>query len=172
MAIGLNYRYWSNMKLDIDWNSIEQAIRPAKNNTLDFSAVRDQFTKVAFDVYKRTGEESLWELRESEGGQKILVALYEEQDNETVKTASVKSDWTAHADMTRQFVTLAFKGSPVYKFSSKEHGFDEASAGQFANYVAAQAKDPVFINKMAASLTPARRAHLLGLVSDQGKTNE
>jgi hypothetical protein len=159
------------MKLDIDWNSIEQAVRPSKPATLDFSAVGSQFTKVAFDVYKRTGEDSLWELREAEDGRKILVALYEESEGETVKTASA-SEWSAHADASRQFVTLAFQGTPVYKFSSKEHGFDEGSAAQFANYVVAQAKQPDFIAKMAFSLTPARRAHLLGIVRNQGKTNE
>jgi hypothetical protein len=159
------------MKLDIDWNSVEQALRPSKPAVLDFSVVGAQFTKVAFDVYKRTGEDALWELREAEDGRKILVALYDEGEAETVKTASA-SEWTAHADSSNQFVTLAFQGSPVYRFSSKDHGFDEGTAAQFANYVVAQAKQPEFIEKMAFSLTPARRAHLLDLVRNQRKTND
>lgn len=160
------------MKLDIDWNSIERAIRPSESTALDFSKVGEQFTKVAFDVYKRTGEDGLWELREAEDGRKVLVALYEEPDGETVKTASDNSGWSAHSDSSRQFVTLSLHGAPVYKFSSKEHGFDEASATKFANYLVARAKEPGFIDKMAFNLTPARRAHLLGLVRNQGKTNE
>jgi len=159
------------MKSDIDWKSLESALNPPVDRSLDFNSVRDQFTKLAFDVYKRTGEEGLWELREAEDGRKVLVALYDEEGSEVVKTASA-SDWSAHADSSKKFVTLAFRGSPVYKFAAADHGFAESEAANFANFVATRARDPHFFNQIVSSLTPARRAHLLNLVGEQGKTND
>lgn len=156
------------MKSDIDWQSLELVLNPPTSKAIDFASASDQFTKVAFDVYKKIGEEGLWELREAEDGRKMLVALYEEA-HDTVKTASL-SEWSAHADSSRKFVTLAFRGAPIYKFASTDYGFDESSAAQFANFIASKARDNSFIDQLASTLTPARRAHLLDLISDQGKT--
>jgi hypothetical protein len=156
------------MKSDIDWKSLELALNPPTHMSIDFASASGQFTKVAFDVYKKIGEEGLWELREAEDGRKVLVALYEEAA-ENVRTASA-SEWSAHADSSNKFVTLAFRGAPICKFAAAEYGFDESNAGQFASFIASKASDSSFIDNLVDTLTPARRAHLLDLISDQGKT--
>jgi len=156
------------MKSDIDWKSLELALNPPTDRSIDFASASGQFTKVAFDVYKKIGEEGLWELREAADGRKVLVALYEEAA-ENIKTASV-NEWSAHPDSSSKFVTLAFRGAPIYKFAAADYGFDESSAGQFASFIASKARDSSFVDQLADTLTPARRAHLLDLISDQGKT--
>ena len=155
------------MKSDIDWKTLDLTLNPPTDRTIDFASASSQFSKVAFDVYKKIGEEGLWELREGDGGRKILVALYEEASSDNVKTASANK-WSAHADSSNKFVTLAFRDSPICKFAASEYGFDESNAAQFANFVAEKARDSAFVDKLIDTLTPARRAHLLDLFGDQG----
>jgi hypothetical protein len=155
------------MKSDIDWKSLDLALNPPTNRTIDFASASSQFTKVAFDVYKKTGEEGLWELRDGTDGRKVLVALYEESGAETIKTASLNK-WSAHADSSRKFVTLAFRDSPICKFAASEYGFDESNAEHFASFVVEKARDSAFVDELIDTLTPARRAHLLDLFGDQG----
>lgn len=146
------------MKSEINWQELQAALNPPRNQGLDWSAVGDQFSKVAFDVYKRTGEDGLWELREVDG-HKFLFALYnEEKADSTVKTAGLTGDWAAYPDRAGENVTLLFKGTPVYRFGANDYEF-AGEAGKFASWIAGHAGSDVgFVQKLASMMSPAKRA--------------
>lgn len=155
------------MKFDIDWAEIENAVNPAPVTELDFVRVASQFRKVAFDVYEKIGETGLWELREKDDGTRVLVALYE--DN-IPKTAVASSAWSAMPSRAGDTVTLSYDNVPVAKLAAAQYGFDANKSGQFASFIVARANTggQEFIKRLAGSLSPAARAHMLSIVAAKG----
>lgn len=154
------------MSYDLDWSQLANT-KIEKESGLDFEQNKGKFTKVAFDVYqKNDGTGSLWEMREGDDGQKYLFALYDQ--DLVVESKEEKSEWTAVADSSKENITLAYKKTPVFKFSSDKFGFSPEEAASFADFIVRKAsKDSDFVNGVLenSNASQSRRklvAHLLG----------
>lgn len=152
---------------DLDWALLKERIE-TKRGKYRFEDVKDRVVKVAFDVFKSTTDGGLWELRE-EGGTKFLYAIYGDPAELTSTSAPNDSAWKATSDRDGKNVSLAFRGIPLMRFASSQHGFEPTEANQFAEFLEQKVQDPEFVAKMAEQLPESKKALLRAGMS--GSTN-
>lgn len=152
---------------ELDWMLLSEQTE-TKRAKYRFDDVRGQVRKIAFDVFKATNGDSLWQLQEDDDGQKFLYAIYGEPAELTATSADING-WKATPDRDGKNVSLAFKNLPLIRFASAEHGFDPAEATEFAQFLETKVQDPEFVAKMSASLPENKRALLQAELT--GSTN-
>src|SRR3990167_7635436 len=108
---------------NLDWTGLAEQTEP---NPIKyrFADVQHRFRKVAFDVYKSIGgnsSDACWEMRTEADGTKYLYAIYEEPE---ALVATASSDWSAISDRSGRNITLAYKGAPLMRYASAQHGFE------------------------------------------------
>jgi len=99
-------------------------------NKIEYEPNKGLFRKIAFDVFQLNSApvESLWTLESSDDGTQYLVAMYADDDTETLEA---KGDWNAIMCKNASSVTLTYKETPLYKFASSDYGFIESDAHIF-----------------------------------------
>lgn len=152
-------------KAEIDWGALANSLAP-KAAKETYEVTSGQFSKIAFDVYRKNNDNSLWELREVDG-KKLLFALYDDESDEQVKTAS--SRWSAFQDSAEQNVTLVCDNVPIFRFAAQDYNF-HGEAARFASYIANKAStDKEFVDSLLEQMTPARRASAIEVIRGDKK---
>jgi hypothetical protein len=127
-----------------DW---EKVFKQFDSKRLEFSANKQHFTKVAFDVFTLNASpvDSLWILEEGEDGKQYLCATYEDQP------ITAQSDWTTATNKEASIVVLCYKNYPMHKFASTAYGFTKEDVHLFERSVLSKvASDPTFVKTIAS----------------------
>lgn len=155
------------MQNELDWNMLAKTKKTAGG--LPFEDVKNQFKKVAWDVYKPLHDsEKLWELREVDG-EKFLFALYDSDDAElTVESKNDTSPWTATASLAGENVTLSWEGVPIYRFANTEYKFKASEASEFAEFIQKKASaDESFVENIKQAMPEIKRQALEKLMNQR-----
>lgn len=148
---------------ELDWALLDDRTQ-TKRVRHRFEEVKHAVKKVAFDVFKSTNGDQLWELRSDPDGTKYLYAIYGEPA-EITTTSSDTNGWKATPDSAGKNVTLSFKNLPLIRFASAEHGFEPDEAADFAHFLQSKVQDPAYVAKMAEKLPEPKRQLLAAALS-------
>ena len=110
---------------------------------------KDNFTKIAFDVFQANGtpSESLWVLQDGDDGKQYLVAMYDDVDTDVEIKAH--SYWKALSDKNKSNLTLFYKDTPIRRFASSEFGFTKQDIHIFEKVLLEKlSSDKNFVSKM------------------------
>lgn len=109
--------------------------------------------KVAFDAYRVENDpyKDLWILDTIDGVQHLVRA----SDPTTEFVA--KGAWEAISDSEKQNVTLAYKGKPISRFSSKEYGFTGEDIFMFKEALLDSTQDDSFVTSIFDSQPADKR---------------
>jgi len=152
------------MSSNYDWGYLDNTMNP-KYNILAFNDVKHLFKKVAFDVYKQDGSDTLWELR-SDKDEEYLVALYDDGETDLIVKSEDDKDWIATADMNGENITLSYKKTPIARFSSDEYQFTSDMAERFATFIEKQALSSKFVDDLVKTMPEQKRAAVLKLLQE------
>jgi len=135
---------------DLDYDKIDSTLNGKKY--IKYADVQHRIQKVAFDVVRFTdnsgGFDKLWIVKE-ENGEKVLVAMYDEEEPITAK-ASIP--WAAHADSFGN-VNVFYKGEPITKFAVTKLGLKKEDAGTVCSTLPAKlAGDKSYVGSMLSML--------------------
>lgn len=118
---------------ELDYEKLVEFLSKKKeaqsNDKLSADAVRSRMRKVAFDVYSIENDpyDALWRLESSaDDGRDYLVRM----DNESTVEAKT-GGWVATSNESGSSITLAYRGVPVQRLSSKIFGFSKDDVGLF-----------------------------------------
>lgn len=147
-----------------DWQKVDEAVN-TKRTQYDFETHQHLFKKVAFDRYKSvTGGSQFWELRKGEDGKEYLFALYGEGEDLVTQSTQTKT-WEAVADNDGENITLAYKKTPVFRFTSAQYNFEPQDAPEFASFIEEKAQNQDWVNDLISkAMTEERRAAVLKLI--------
>lgn len=155
------------MSIELDWNALKEKLEPKKY--LEYDKVKDVFTKVAFDVYKNNNSEKLWTLEDGDDGKQYLVALYEDGEGDIVSESNLQKDWVATPDSNGKNITLAYKKTPIARFSSEDYSFDSSNSSKFAQFLEKKASDGRFVNDLLDIMPEAKKIAILKLLAKGAK---
>lgn len=98
-----------------------------------FEENKDNFIKVAFDVYspKNDPSDNLWIVQKADDGSDYLVRTDWDHDY-TIEKKSKGDGWDVAMDKEGNTATLYFKDVPLVSLSAKDYGFD-SNSGRFIN---------------------------------------
>lgn len=116
-----------------------------------------QIKKVAFDVYKVDNDpyENIWILENIDGVPHLVRA------SDPSFESSVKGDWAAVSDHDKRNVTLAYKNTPVARFSSQDYGFSKEDIITFKSALLGRiGDDKEFIKEVLAEQPESKRIAL------------
>lgn len=146
---------------ELDWTLLDDRTQ-TKRTRYRFEDVKDAVVKVAFDVFKSTNGDHLWQLQE-EDGQKFLYAIYGDPVEITASTDT--NGWKATPDREGKNISLAFNNIPFIRLASAEHGFEPSEAPQLAHFLQTKVQDPAFVASMVAQLPEPKRELLAAALS-------
>lgn len=107
-----------------------------------------RFAQVGIGVF-RDSDSHIWKLEQGEDGTEYIIRAEDEEQ----LSAESNSDWAATPDATKKVVTLSYKGMPLCKFASKDYGFDESSASNFADFLLSKTSDARYVKSFYAIST-------------------
>lgn len=113
--------------------------------------------KVAFDVYKVDNDpyQGLWFLQEVDGAQHLVRA------NDPTTEPAVQGDWSAISDHLKENITLAYKDTPIARFSSDVYGFRPEDIITFKSALLDRiSRDSEFISEVLAEQPKSKRQAL------------
>jgi hypothetical protein len=113
--------------------NMESLLETVSKRKLKFDSVKQDFTKVAFDIYRKNdgAADELWQIQNADDGSEYIVALYDE--DERVITASVKSPWTVA--VKNSDLHIFYKGAHLCKVASADLGFAESDVALAKQYL-------------------------------------
>jgi hypothetical protein len=116
-------------KSEVNFREILNSCAP--KHKLPFERHKDEFIKIAFDVYapKSDPSDNLWVLQKTDDGE-FLVRTNWDHDNVNVKE-SHDSGWSATPSKGGGIVTLYYKDLPLINLSAEEYGFSEGDTRGF-----------------------------------------
>lgn len=143
-------------KFSLDFNGLDKRLSTKKAYLL--ADVKDKIVKVAFDVVRfrepLEGIDKLWKIV-NEGDHEYIVAMYDDEIPDNVKTAS--NPWSAEVDVYG-YVQIFHHNSPIKKIAVKELGIPVEDAGIVARSLPVKlAADERFRDSFLNSLTIAER---------------
>lgn len=153
------------MSTQYDWSTLNSFFEKPSGN-LKFAEVKDNFTKVAFDVYKENGSNKLWELRNEEGVD-YLIALYDDADD-NLKVES-EGEWAATPDSSGENVTLSYNKFPIARFAGSQYNFTPSNVKDFASFLAKRASSEDFIKELLKTMPEKKRANVLRVLNKEVK---
>jgi len=133
---------------ELDYTSLETAISGKK--TIKLADVKDRIQKVAFDVVRFTDSgnfDKLWIVKE-ENGEKVLVAMYDEEEPLTVKASA----WVAMTDSFDN-INVFYKGEAIAKFAVSKMGIAKEDASTVCRSLPEKlASDNSYVSSMLSAV--------------------
>jgi len=141
-------------KFSLDFNSLNTQIN---KKAYKLSEVKDRIEKVAFDVvrFKDPDKASeLWQVHSADDGD-YIVALYEEDKEENIKTASVKNNWEVEINKISKELHFYYKGEPIVKMASNKLGLPAEEVSMAASYLPKKlSENKKLVNALLNELKP------------------
>jgi hypothetical protein len=122
-------------KFSIDYQGLDNKLTKRAYRLTD---VKDRLETVAFDIVRfKDGDEgaSLWQIQSADDGD-YIVTLYETNEEETVKAASVP--WEVVLSKTAKVLNVYYKGDPIVKVAASRLGLPEAEVANVEKYLPAK----------------------------------
>lgn len=133
---------------ELDYDKLDSTVNGKR--TIKLSDVKDRIQKVAFDVVRFTDAgnfDKLWIVKE-ENGEKVLVAMYDEDEPLTVQASA----WNAMADSLGN-VNVFYKGEPIVKFAISAIGLKKEDISTVCRTLPQKlASDGSFVSSMISML--------------------
>lgn len=124
--------------LSSDYEHLESNMAP-KRKMYRLADVQDKIEKVAFDVVRfreSDGLENLWVVEERDG-EKVLVAMYEEDENplsQKEATAATNTDWAVIPDKAGN-INVFYKQEPITRLAVTQLGIAAEDVGLVSRYL-------------------------------------
>jgi hypothetical protein len=141
-----------------DYDGLDKVINSKKVYKL--ADVQNKVEKVAFDVVRFVDSEDLdklWIIKDN-GGEKVLVAMYDDDAPEINKAASVK--WAAVSDQYGN-VNVFYKGETITKLAVEKFGLNKDDAKSVCRFLPQKlANDKAFSASLLNQLSDSEKASL------------
>lgn len=128
-----------NNKYSVDYSALNEKF--TEKPTFKYADVADRLVKVAFDIVKFKDSDNidgLWKIQATDDGE-VIVAMYDSDAVDTVKTASARSEeWAAIADSSRKYVNIFYKNDPVSQVKLASFGFEPNDADMLCEILPAK----------------------------------
>lgn len=131
----------------VDFGAFEKSVSKRSHK---FEDVKHQFTKVAFDIFRKNdgNAQELWQIQDGEDGQ-YIVALYSE--DELVATASTKSPWLVTS--RNNDLNFFYKGDYLCKVACSKLGFSSSDSELATRYLSEKlASNPNLVKSLIADM--------------------
>lgn len=142
----------------IDYSALDQKI---SKKAYRLSDVKDNIEKVAFDIVRFKDSDKgadLWQIQSSDDGD-YIVSLYED-NNENVKTASVKTSWEVTG--TNGNLYFFYKGEPVLKTAASSLGLSSEDTSTVTRYLPKKlAENKTLVNLLLNQVDKASKQRIL-----------
>jgi hypothetical protein len=118
---------YSDLDVQLDKHLVKQA-------SYKVADVKDQLETVSWDIVRFKDNDKgaeLWQVQSADDGD-YIVALYDEDEEATVKTAS--ANWSVLATKTGH-LQISYKGDPLVRLSSAQLGIPVAELKQAEKYL-------------------------------------
>jgi hypothetical protein len=136
-------------KFSVDYNGLENVLY---KKSYKLSEVQDRIEKVAFDVvrFKDSDKRSLlWQIQSADDGD-YIVAMYDENDGDVIKEASLSADnWEVSLSKNSFDLQFYYKGEPVIKVASHKLGISKEEISSVPSYLPKKLSEN---KKLASSL--------------------
>jgi len=139
--------------LELDLASLQKFITKtaSKNRIMLKEALADpRFAQIGVNLFRDTTDNCFWQVHEGDDGAYIIRA---EPDEGMVAESADDQDWSAHADSTKETITLSHRGMPICRFAGKDFGFDKNTAETFRKFILEKVQDTEFVKKLYAWIT-------------------
>jgi hypothetical protein len=116
-----------------------------------------QFKKIAFDVYKVDNDpyENIWLLEDVDGIPHLVRA------SDPSFESATRGEWSAISDYEKSNITLAYKNTPVARFSSNDYGFSRDDIITFKSALLNRVSgDADFVKEVLAEQPQSKRLAL------------
>ena len=112
-----------------------------------------KFAQVGINLFRHQENNTIWQVEAGEDETNYIVRAEPEEEQNMVVESSDDEEWTATSDSEKDSVTLAYRGTPMCRFASKECGFNADSVENFQKYLIAQTKEAAFVQAVYAHAT-------------------
>ncbi len=142
-------------KFSIDYSGLAKIQKKAYR----LSDVKDQLETVAFDVVRfKDGDKGaeLWQVQSADDGD-YIVALYDDSDEETEKTASF-NPWSVLVTKSGTDLQIAYKGDPLVRLASSKLGIPSSELHRAEQYLPEKlATNKKLVKALLSELSDAAR---------------
>ncbi len=146
-------------KFSIDYSSLANHIT---KKAYRLSDVKDQLESVAFDIVRfKDGDKGaeLWQVQSADDGD-YIVALYDEEDGGTEKTASA-NPWGVFVTKNGTDLQISYKGDPLVRLASSKLGIPSSELHKAEQYLPEKlATNKKLVKALLSELSPAARQEL------------
>lgn len=146
-------------KFSIDYSKLENKLL---KKAYRLSDVQSRLETVAFDVVRfKDGDETskLWQIQTADDGD-YIVTLYEDETEESKKTASV--GWEVILSKTANVLNVYYKGDPIVKVATYKLGIPDSELSMVERYLPAKlAENKKLVQALLSELNePAKNSVL------------
>lgn len=138
-------------EIDLDLEQLHKLstmTKVANSTRLKFAECKDNFEKVAFDLYKDTSG-IIWKLeKDADTGEEFIIRTAE----------MARSAWQAEINMTRDAINLLYKGTALASFKKADINFDDENIEDWRDFLLQKVQqEPEFLTEVVAQIGENRR---------------
>lgn len=137
------------VNLDLEpLHQLTQMVKTAGATRLKFAEYKDNFEKVAFDLFKDTSG-IIWKLeKDADSGEEFIVRTAEK----------VRSSWSAEINMAKDAINLLYKGTALGVFKKADLEFTDENVEEWRDFLLQKVQaEPEFLTEIIAQIGPNRR---------------
>lgn len=141
----------SRKEIDLDLSDLYNLVQKdkvASLTRLKFAEFKDNFEKVAFDLYKDQNN-VIWKLEvDADSGEEFII-----------RTAETSNQfWSTELSLDKNTINLIYKGTAIRAFKKAELNYDDENVEEWRSFLIEKIQtDPKFLDQVCANIGQNRK---------------